>query len=394
MVLLGSMMAVGPLSTDMYLPAFPTIERQFGAESGSLQVTFAAYFAGLACGQAFYGPISDRFGRKSCLYFGLTLFIVAALGCAASNDVVELSMWRVLQGIGGCSPMVITLAIIRDRVTGAEAARTFSRLLLVMGVAPIVAPLVGGWLLTTFGWQAIFVLLATMAATSLVLMHFGLPETLDPASKQSLNLKRVFTNYGDLLKDRSFMGHALAGATAVSGMYGYIAASPYVFIEIHGIPASQFGWYFGANVVGFIGGSQINAWLATRYGSARIIRRSVIMPALAGCTLAAFALAGWVPLPVLVLCFFAYIGSLGFITPNSMSLALSRQGHRAGTASALMGIMTSSLGIVAGLTMSAWHDGTVWPLGCLMAACGVLALSTERFVAAPSRQQSVSPPSR
>ncbi len=182
MVLLGSMMAVGPLSTDMYLPAFPTIEREFGAASGSLQITFAAYFVGMALGQAFYGPISDRFGRKSCLYFGLSLFIVAALGCASSNDVGELSAWRLLQGIGGCSPMVITLAIIRDRVTGAEAARTFSRLLLVMGVAPIIAPLLGGWLLTAFGWQAIFVLLATMAATSLVLMHFFLPETLDPAN--------------------------------------------------------------------------------------------------------------------------------------------------------------------------------------------------------------------
>lgn len=386
LLLLGAMIALGPLSIDMYLPAFPFVERSFGAASGSLQITLATYFIGLAVGQSFYGPISDRFGRKPPLYFGLGLFIVAALGCAMSQSVGQLAVWRFLQALGGCAAMVVTMAVIRDSVSGSEAARTFSRLILVMGIAPIVAPLAGGWLLATFGWQSIFAFLAAAGTACLMTMHFGLKETRDPVHVVPLNFRGVMASYGSLLKDRSFIGYALVGATAITGMFGYIAGSPYVLIEIYGVAPQNFGWYFGLNAAGFIISSQINARLVGRYGAANILPRSVVIPATAGITLAALALIGWLPLPVLAFGFFVYVGSLGFINPNSMASALAKQGHRAGTASALMGSMQFVFATLAGVLMSVWHDGTAWPLTCLMAVCGTLALLAERLLAAPFRK--------
>lgn len=385
LLLLGAMIALGPLSIDMYLPSFPAIERSFAAASGSLQLTLATYFIGLAVGQSFYGPISDRFGRKPPLYFGLTLFVLAGLGCALSTNVTQLAFFRLLQGLGGCASMVVTMAVIRDNVAGAEAARTFSRLLLVMGIAPIIAPLAGGWLLTAFGWQSIFYVLAAGGAVCFVAMHFGLRETLDPKHVVPLNLKGVLKSYGELIATRSFIGYVLVGAMAITGMFGYIAGSPYVLIELYGIEPQNFGWIFGLNAAGFIVGSQINARLVSRYGTTGVLRKSVLFPAVAGIGLAVLAFVGWLPLPLLAVGFFVYVGSLGFINPNSMAAALATQGHRAGTASALSGSLQFVFATLAGALMGFWHDGTAWPLALLMAMCGTTALLAERFLTAPYR---------
>jgi DHA1 family bicyclomycin/chloramphenicol resistance-like MFS transporter len=389
-LLLGAMIGLGPLSIDMYLPSFPTIEREFGAVSGSLQLTLATYFVGLAVGQAFYGPISDRFGRKPPLYVGLLLFLLAALGCATSTSVAQLATFRLLQGLGGCAAMVITMAIVRDCATGAAAAKLFSRLILVMGIAPIVAPLAGGWLLTHFGWRALFFLLAAAGTLALAGVHFLLKETRNPAHVVPLSVPSVLRSYGQLLTDRSFVGYALVGATAITGMFAYIAGSPFVLIEIYGVKAQDFGWFFGANAAGFILGSQVNGRLVGRFGATRVLHRAVMMPAAAGLFLAALAYAGWLPLPLLSVGFFAYVGSLGYINPNSMALALAKQGHRAGTASALSGSAQFVFATLVGVIMSAWHDGTAWPLACVMAACGLASLLSERILTAPFRAPAAS----
>jgi DHA1 family bicyclomycin/chloramphenicol resistance-like MFS transporter len=384
-LLLGAMIGLGPLSIDMYLPSFPTIEREFGAASGSLQLTLATYFVGLALGQAFYGPISDRFGRKPPLYFGLSLFLLAALGCALSTTVTQLATFRLLQGLGGCAAMVVTMAIIRDCATGAAAAKLFSRLILVMGIAPIVAPLGGGWLLTQFGWRAIFFLLAIAGTLALVGVHLLLKETRDPAHVVPLSVPSVLRSYGQLLMDRSFVGYALVGAMAITGMFAYIAGSPFVLIEVYGVKAQNFGWFFGANAAGFILGSQLNGRLVGRFGATHVLHRAVLIPAVAGLALAACALFGWMPLIVLSVGFFVYVGSLGYISPNSMASALAKQGHRAGTAAALSGSVQFVFATIVGVIMSVWHDGTAWPLACVMAVCGVSALVAERVLAAPFR---------
>ncbi len=381
-VLLGALIALGPLSIDMYLPAFPAITQELGAGGGALQLTLATYFIGLAMGQFFYGPISDRFGRKPPLYFGLTLFVVAALGCALSSSVTALAAWRFLQGIGGCACMVITMAVIRDHASGTAAARAFSRLILVMGIAPIVAPLLGGWLLTAFGWRWIFVVLAAAGLVCLVTIHFRLRESRDPVHVVPLRLMTVLRNYGGLFRDRRFIGYALTGSSAVAGMFAYIAGSPFVLIEIYGVAPQNFGWFFGMNAAGFIIGSQINARLVTRHGTAPVLQQSVRVPAIAGLSLAALAFSGWLPLPMLACGFFAYVGSLGFLNPNSMALALSRYGHRAGTASAFMGTMQFTFATIVGAVMSLWHDGTAWPLACVMGICGLVALTAERLLTA------------
>jgi MFS transporter, DHA1 family, multidrug resistance protein len=391
-LLLGAMIGLGPLSIDMYLPSFPTIEREFGAASGSLQLTLATYFVGLAVGQAFYGPISDRFGRKPPIYFGLALFALSALGCAASTTVTQLATFRLLQGLGGCAAMVVTMAIIRDCATGAAAARLFSRLILVMGIAPIVAPLAGGWVLTQLGWQWIFYFLTAASTLAFAGVYFLLDETRNPAHVAPLSVPSVLRSYGQLLKDRSFVGYALVGATAITGMFAYIAGSPFVLIEVYGVEAQNFGWFFGANAAAFILGSQINGRLVGRFGATRVLHRAVLIPAVAGLALAAFALVGWLPLYVLSFGFFAYMGSLGYINPNSMALALAKQGHRAGTASALSGSVQFVFATVVGVIMSAWHDGTAWPLAVVMAVCGVSALVSERVLTAPFRAPATATP--
>lgn len=379
-LLLGALIALGPLSIDMYLPAFPAIEREFGAPSGSLQLTLATYFVGLALGQLFYGPLSDRFGRKPPLYFGVGLFVVAALGCALSVSVSQLAVWRFFQAVGGCACSVIAMAVIRDTVTGNEAARAISRLILVMGVAPILAPLLGGWLLTNFSWRFIFFLLVGAGIAALAAVHLKLEETRNPEHVAPLRMRSVLASYWGFFRDKTVIGYALTGACALTAVYAYIAGSPFVLIEIYGIEPQHFGWLFGSNAAGYIAGSQVNARLVRKYGAATILHRAVLAPAFMGGVLACFALAGWLPLPLLMLCFFSFLASLGFISPNSMAQALAKQGHRAGTAAAFMGFLQFTFATVAGVIMSLWHDGTVWPLACVMGVCGLSALLAERLL--------------
>lgn len=380
LILLGALIALGPLSIDMYLPGLPTIGRDLAAPPGSVELTLASYFVGMSIGQLFYGPISDRFGRKKPLYAGLLLYTLASIGCVLAADVYALTGWRFVQALGGCAGMVIARAVVRDRCSTREAARAFSALILVMGLAPILAPLLGGWVMAFYGWRVIFMLLAVCGALCLVMVYVGLAESHDTRHAPPLRVRRVLGDYGRLLLNRPFLGYAISGGLAMAGMFVYIAGSPFMLIELYGIPQQHFGWVFGTNALGFIVASQLNARQLRAFAPTELLRWALWVPALAGLLLAVTVTAEAAPLPVLLPALFLFVASLGYVAPNSSAAALATHGQQAGTASALLGTLQFGFATLAGTLVSLWHDGTARPLAILMALCGVSALLVHRWL--------------
>ncbi len=379
-LILGALTAIGPLAIDMYLPALPTIGREFGAAASVVQSSLAAYFIGIAIGQAFYGPLSDRLGRKPILYLGLALFMISSLGCAWAESVDALIAFRFLQALGGCAPIVIPRAIVRDHFDQAGSVRMLSVLMLVMGLAPILAPLIGGQLLVHFGWRAVFWLLATYATVWLAVVALLLPESLPAARRLRQPISDVLAVYWRLARDRRFMGHALSGALIFAGLLAYISGSPVVFIEIFNVPPERYGIFFGINAVGIIAASQINRWLVGRVETHRILRIVLPVAMTAGAVLVVDAYSGFGGFPGILVPLFFYIACHGFVLPNTTALAMAPHGRVAGSASALLGTMQFVLGALAGSLIGAFANGTPVPMAAVVAGCGATAFLTNRFV--------------
>lgn len=381
-LVLGFLAALGPLSIDTYLPALPLIERSLGTDASSVQLSLASFFLGLSVGQLLHGPVSDRFGRKPPLVAGLIAYTVASVGCAFASDVGVLIALRFVQAFGGCAGMVVSRAMVRDTFARDEAAKVFSRLMLIMGVAPILAPLLGGFLGEAFGWQAIFGFLGVFGAAATTAAGFLLPETLARPEGQSpvpLSLRGVMRGYARVLADRSFTGPALSGGIAQAGMFAYITGSAFVFIDHFGLTPRAYAWIFGANAGALILASQVNARLLGRLGSRKILSRALMMLVVTSCTLAAAALAGagmW----AIMVPLFLFVATLGFTFPNSSALALSEQGARAGSASALIGTVQFTIAFACSSLVSALHDGTPVPMATVMAGCGLLAFGLFRWL--------------
>lgn len=382
LILLGVLTAIGPLSIDMYLPSFPLIERNLGGQPGSVELTLAAFFIGLTLGQLFYGPLSDRFGRKKPLYVGLVIYTIAAIGAACAASIPALIGWRFVQGLGGCAGIIIPSAIVRDRCSARESARAFSLLMLVMGLAPILAPLLGGALLGLAGWRSIFVVLAVFGAACLLAIRIGLAESHDTRHEPPLQLGTVLRTYGRLLANRAFLGYVLGGGLAMSGMFAYVAGSPFVLIDLYGIAPQDYGWFFGCNAFGLIAASQINAHLLKRHPATLLLRRALWIPALTGLFLAGLALTQQLSLPWFVGIFFCFLSSLGFIIPNATASALATHGQQAGTAAALASALQFFFATLAGALVGLLHDGSGRPLAATMALFGIGAWAAHRLLVA------------
>ena len=375
-VILGALTAMGPLAIDMYLPALPTIAREMASSTGSVQVSLAVYFIGIACGQAFYGPISDRWGRKRALYFGLTLFSVSSVGCAMARDVTALIALRFMQALGGCAPLVVPRAVVRDYFDQRGSVRMLSVLMLVMGLAPILAPLVGGQLLVNFGWRSVFWLLAAYGAFWLVIVAAFLHESLPPARRRRQRAADVVATYLGLLRDRTYIGYVLTGALIFAGLLAYISGSPFVFIELFGVPPEEYGLFFGVNAIGIIIASQVNRWLANKYDARHIISAVLPVSVTAGAVLLIDAATGFGGFPGILVPLFFYIATHGFIMPNTTALAMAPHGAVAGSASALLGTVQFVLGASAGALLGALGNGTAVPLAAVVAGCAALAFVT------------------
>jgi len=379
--MLGSLTALGPLSIDMYLPSFQAIARDLTASPAQVQLTLAVFFVALGIGQAFYGPLSDRFGRRRPLCFGLALYVLASAGCALARSIEALVAWRFAQALGGCAGMVIARAVVRDRFDEREAARFFSLLILVTGLAPILAPSIGGQILVFFSWRAIFWTLAGFALVGFITATFVLPESLPPERRTEGGVATALRVYARLLRDRAFMRYALSGALVISGMFAYIFGSPFVFMQIYGVRPERFGWIFGAIALGLISASQLNRVVLARVAGARILSHALVVTAAAGAMLLVMAWTGVGGLAGLLGPLFVYIASLGFVLPNVIATALGPQGRNAGTASALLGTLQFGAGATVGALLGVLGDGTAVPMAGLIATCGLSALLVHRLAA-------------
>jgi len=378
LLILGALSAFAPFAIDMYLPSFPTLARVFATDIEHVQLSLAVYFAGLASGQLFYGPLADRFGRRPPLLIGIGLFCLGSLGCALAPSLSWLIAARFVQALGGCAGMVIARAVVRDLCEPMAAARAFSQIMLVTGIAPIIAPLVGSLLLSAFGWQAIFVSLALFAGACGAAVALWLPESL-PAQHARPPLSGALRNYLRLLRDRHFIGHTLTGGIAMAGMFAYISGSPFVLIELYGVAPEHYGWLFGLNAAGFILFGQLNARLVVRQGPVFWLRRAVLAYAAAGLVLLLVGAFQPKSLVVFMLPLFCAIALLGCIVPNTSACALAGQGANAGSASALMGSLQFILAALASSAVGVLHNGTVVPLCAVLALCAVVTALLSRW---------------
>ena len=380
-VILGALTAMGPLAIDMYLPALPTIARELHTSESAMQVSLAVYFIGIACGQAFYGPLSDRWGRKPALYFGLVLFSASSVGLALVHDVTALIALRFLQALGGCAPLVVPPAVVRDYFDQRGSVRMLSVLMLVMGLAPILAPLIGGQLLLKFGWRSVFWVLAIYGTFWLAIVTFFLAESLPVARRRRQRVVDVLGTYFGLLRDRRYIGYAITRALIFAGLMAYISGSPFVFIELFHVPPERYGLYFAVNALGIITASQINRWLASRYEARDVVGAILPVSVVAGVVMLVDAASGFGGFAGILVPLFFYIASHGFIMPNTTALAMASHGAVAGSASAMLGTVQFVLGASAGTLVGVLGNSTAVPLAAVIAGCAALALTTYQTLA-------------
>jgi DHA1 family bicyclomycin/chloramphenicol resistance-like MFS transporter len=379
-VILGSMVAIGPLSIDMYLPALPEITRSLHAEDAAVQLTLTAVVAGLALGQLVAGPLSDRIGRRRPLMIGLLSYSAASLLCALAPSVLALTGLRFLQGLTGGAGIVIGRAVVRDLYSGAAAAKLFSSLMLVTGLAPILAPVIGAQVLRFTAWQGIFVVLAGLSLAIVTLATVALPETLPPERRDRGGLAGTLQTMRGLLTQRSFLGYALTAALAFGALFAYISGSPFVFQDIYGLSPQAFSLAFGVNGLGLVAGSQINAHLVGRYGPAYLLRRALLVITTSAATLLAVVLIGDLGVWPVIITTFLVMSSLSFVMPNSTALALADHAKVAGTASALLGVIQFLVGGLAAPLVGLGGTGSAVPMAVVMLSLAAGAVVVNRWL--------------
>jgi MFS transporter, DHA1 family, multidrug resistance protein len=378
-ITLGLLAAIGPFAIDMYLPALPTIAADLQASTAATQMTLMAFFVAFGVCQVVYGPVSDMVGRKPPLYVGLALFVAGSIGCAAAPGIGWLILFRLVQGMGAASVMVIPRAVIRDLHTGIEATRLMSLVMLVLSVSPILAPLAGSALIVPFGWRAVFVAVTIVAVLGGVMAAVALPETRQPKDRIAVSLGSVLGGFGQLFRHGRFLGLTFIGGLGMSSFFAFLASSSFIYIGHFGLTPTQYSLAFSANAVGFIGASQFAARLGTRFGMARVVATAVSCYALFALILFAATAAGIDRLSVLMGLLFLAFACLGLVVPTTMVLALEDHGPIAGMASALGGTLQMVTGGVVIVVVSLLFDGTALPMVATIAACATGAFVLSRI---------------
>jgi DHA1 family bicyclomycin/chloramphenicol resistance-like MFS transporter len=378
-LVLGLLSAIGPFAIDMYLPALPSIGQSLGAPMGAVQASLMVFFISLGIGQLIYGPLSDMYGRKPPLYFGMGLFAICSVGCAIAPDVHTLIILRFLQGLGAAAGMVIPRAIVRDLHTGNDAAKLMSLLMLVFSVSPILAPLAGSFLIEWAGWRSVFWVITVTAVMALALLATGQPETRPSAHRADSNVRSAIAGYWLLLRDRHFLGLVLIGAFGISSFFAYLSNSSFVLINHYGLTPREYSIAFAANAAAFIGVSQFTGRLSARFGLVPLVKKAVIGFASVMAALLATNLLGVERLDVMVVLLFIGYGFLGLIVPTTSVLALEEHGEIAGTASALMGTLQFVTGALVMAFVGLFVDGTARPMIAGIAGCALLAYAFSWF---------------
>ncbi|MFG2106597.1 multidrug effflux MFS transporter [Micromonospora chersina] len=381
LVLLGTLTAIGPLSLDMYLPAFPAMTRELGADQAGIQLSLTTCLIGLAVGQFVTGPLSDRWGRRRPVLIGVVAYTVLALACAAAPSAPLLAAARFAQGLAGGMGVVVARAVVRDLYSGREAAKYFSRLTLVFGVAPVAAPSVGSLVLRLGDWRAVFLTLAAIGLLLSVAVARRLPETLPAERRSTGGLAATARIMRSLAADRVYLGYALTQGFAFAGLFAYISGSSFVFQDVFGVSAVAFSLVFGLNALALVATGQANARLLDRFSPRRLLVTALVVGGVAAAGVLTGALAG--SLAVVAVTLFAFVGSLGMVTPNSTALALDAHARHAGTAAALLGGVQSVVGALAAPLVGLGGEGSAVPMAVVLAAAAALSLTAVLTLARP-----------
>jgi MFS transporter, DHA1 family, multidrug resistance protein len=373
-LLLGLLDAFGPLGIDMYLPAFPEIERDLKVQGGTMQLTLSLFLAGLAVGQLICGPISDRVGRRRPLLFGSAAFAIACVVCAFTRSIEALILARFVMGLAGATGMVIARAVVRDSFEEADSARIYSLLMLVIGIAPIISPSVGGWLMTFGGWSSIFYVLAAFGCLCGVAVAVDLPETLPLDRRTRDTAATLGRRYAEMILDRRFMSYAIPVGLLLGSILAYVASAPSLFMQFYKLSPQGFSLIFACNAIGLIGAAQINRWLTRHFDTHVILRSATVVNAAAAVVLPVLAWTGAGGFFAFFGTIFVCLATLGLVLPNATAAAMAPFPHQAGVASALLGMLQFAVGAATGALVGVFHDGTGMPMAVTIAACSVASL--------------------
>jgi DHA1 family bicyclomycin/chloramphenicol resistance-like MFS transporter len=368
-IVLGALTAIGPFSIDMYLPGFPAIARTLGTDIAHVGLTLTSYFIGISLGQLGYGPALDRFGRKRPVLLGLFIYIAAAVGCAFSPSISYLIAMRFFLAIGSCVGIVAASAMVRDLFSGKEVARALSMLMTVFGIAPIIAPTMGGYIVSTLGWRYIFGVLAVIGALVLIAVSSLIHDTRGPDRSLSLHPAKVLLGYLEVFRVPQFLIFATAAMAGTGGLFAYIAGSPFVFIDLLGLTATRYGWIFGTNALLFVIGSQANRAVLKRCESGRVLLVVTGIECIITLTLAGGSVLGILPRWFFLGLVASYMFCHAFVGPNAGALALLPFSRNVGSASASYTSMQMMAGALASGLLTFFHNGTRAPMTVMMSVC-------------------------
>lgn len=376
MIVLGLLMGLPPIATDLYLPAMPSIAEVLQTGPEAVQQTLTLYLLFFAVFQLLFGPLSDARGRRLVMLTGLAVFCLASLLCALASNIHALIAFRGLQGVGAAAIVVTVPAVVRDQVSGSAFSRVLGFIMMVMALAPLVAPLLGSFILLLAGWRMIFVILAGVASIVALLYLLNVGETLPPSKRVAFDTHSVGRNYLSVLSDRHAVCYMLCSALAVSAMFGFLAASPFVYIEFYGVSEQGYGVLFAVNILLMIVMTSISNRLVTRHGPRRMLGMAMGMILLSSVLMLLITALSEPSLPLVVVAIMLFIGTAGVINANAMALVLSRLGHISGSASAVAGSLRFGLGAIAPLAVGLLFDGTPVALAMVMAGCGFAAVAS------------------
>lgn len=373
-LILGSLTALGPFSIDMYLPGFSGIAKDLHTTVAKVSMTLSSYFIGISAGQLLYGPLLDRFGRKKPLFIGLMVYILASLGCIYVADIDTFIGLRFIQAIGSCAATVASVAMVRDLFPVKDIPKVFSLLMLVLGLSPMLAPTIGGYVTEDYGWHTVFFILMCMGIAILIAAQLGLPNSYKPDTSISLKPKPIISNFMKVLKEPQFCTYAFTGSIAFSGLFTYVAASPIIFMDIYDVDAKTYGWIFAFMSVSFIGSSQLNSILLKKFSSEQMILVALISQSVISVVFLILALNDLLGLYETIIMLFLFLGCLGISNPNTAGLTMAPFAKNAGSASALMGAIQLGLGALASFAVGVFVKDSVVPMVLIMTITTLIAL--------------------
>jgi len=367
---LGVLMCFGPMAIDMYLPALPAIGLAFNVGQDKVQWSLSAFFLGFGVGQIVWGALADWLGRRRPVAAGILLYGIGCIGCSLTNDIGHLAVWRFVQALGACAGPVLARAMVRDVFGRDRAASVLSLMMLVMGVAPMVAPLIGGHILLLGTWRTIFWVQACFVVVAFAGL-VSLPETLPVGRRRPARIGGMVYAYVRLLADRRYLGYALSSSFIYGGMFAYVSGTPFVYIELFGVRPENYGYLFGVNIVGMIIVNTVNSRVVLRFGTDRVLRMGCLLAAIVGLALLGFAITGIGGLVTIASTLFLFMALTGMIAANAMAGGMSILPEIAGSASALTGALQFVFGAIAGSAVGSLANGTAVPLAGVICACGI-----------------------